>query len=159
MDEKILKWKLSEKPTADNILQLVNGGIITKEEAKKIILDEGQVSQSDIEELKGEVTLLRKMVLGLSEKVGKEKEIIRIIEREIPVYKYYYQNPFWRDNIIWANNYLTTSGSFTTTTGALNNLTADASGSLTLQAMNMNTAKAVQDFPNIINAVSKLNIK
>lgn len=107
-EEKVLKWRLSEKPSSENLLKLVEGGLITKEEAKKIILDEAVFSQSDIESLKDEISLLRKMFLELAEKSERKTEIIKIIEKEIPVYveKYpYYPNyprsPWWYSNVVW----------------------------------------------------------
>jgi polyhydroxyalkanoate synthesis regulator phasin len=96
----ILKWRLSERPTPENLLKLVESGIISKEEAKKIVLDEGEVNQTDIEALKGEMTILRKMVLELSDKTGKTTEIVRIIEKEVP---YYIEK--WNGSSIWKPYY------------------------------------------------------
>lgn len=174
-EEKTLKWKLSEKPTAENLRSLVEIGIMTKEEAKKIVLDESSISQSDIEEIKAEMSLLRKMILELSEKSGKSIEIVRIIEREIPVYKdYYWHRPWWRDNIVWCSNQLASynnTTSYTTSGSAYNALSATPTSSLSMtagvsaknlavQALSSNEVKSnSKDFPNIKDAISKLNIK
>lgn len=81
--EKVLKWKLSEKPTADNISRLVSQGILNKEEARSIILDESELSSKDlknIDDLMKEVELLRKLFLESSRDNIK---VIKIIEKEI----------------------------------------------------------------------------
>ncbi len=127
---KILKWRLSERPTPENLLKLVESGIMTKEEAKSIVLDEGEINSSDIDSIKNELELLRKMVLSISEKTENRTEIIKIIEKEIPIYRdrypYVPQWPWWKDNVIWcasngsvtATNYL---NQMSGTSGLVNN--------------------------------------
>ena len=109
-EEKTLKWRLTEKPTTDNLLKLTEGGIITKEEAKKILLAESVVTQSDIESIKSEISLMRKMILEVIEKTNTQREIIRIVEKEIPIYVEQYRRtpmypyPWWNDTIRWCNS-------------------------------------------------------
>lgn len=117
-EEKVLKWRLSEKPTVENLKSLVDSQIITKEEAKKIVLDESVVSQADIEEIKAEIKLLRKIVLEGNSRT----EIIRIIEKEIPTWK-----PYWGWNQVYTtycSNDLTfgagSTGGTNTINGSLN---------------------------------------
>ena len=106
---KILKWKLSEKPSAENLLKFVEGGVITKEEAKKIVLEDTEITQSQFDELKSEVELLKKIVLKLTEET-RSTGVVKIIEREIPIYIHqYYPQPYtqrywWSDVVLCASN-------------------------------------------------------
>lgn len=101
--ENILKWKLGERPTTDSLCKLVEAGIISKEDAKKIVLETGAVSLADLEAVKAELGLMRKMVLELSEKVGNPQTIVRIIEREVPIY--IRKNPhYWDNYYMWCSN-------------------------------------------------------
>jgi hypothetical protein len=93
-EEKILKWRLAEKPTAQALQDLVKSQIITKEEARQILLDEGEYTSKDIQEIKDEIALLRKLVLETSNGLS----VIKIIEREVPTWK-----PYWS----WTNPYMT----------------------------------------------------
>jgi len=92
-EEKILKWRLAEKPTAQALQDLVKSQIITKEEARQILLEEGEYTSKDLQEIKDELSLLRKLVLETSNST----HIIRIIEREVPTWK-----PYWG----WTNTYM-----------------------------------------------------
>ena len=107
-EEKYLKWRLSEKPTAENLQKLVEVGILTKEEAKEIVLeaiDKKEVN-SEVSALKEEMILLRKLVLELSEKVDSQAAL-RIIKEYVPIniqpvpYKYphYWGDPY----TVWCN--------------------------------------------------------
>lgn len=103
MTKKTIKWRLAEKPSPENLLKLIEGGVLTKEEAKQIVLDDSEVSQSDIDTIKSELELLRKMVL----EQGNSREIIKIIEKEIPIYvrKYPRYEPYWwNDYKIYCSN-------------------------------------------------------
>lgn len=93
-EEKILKWRLAEKPTAQSLQDLVKSQIITKEEARQILLDEGEYTSKDLQEIKDEIALLRKLVL----ETNNGYSVIKIIEREVPTWK-----PYWT----WTNPYLT----------------------------------------------------
>lgn len=93
-EEKILKWRLSEKPTVQNLQDLVKSQIITKEEARQILLDEGEYTSKDIQEIKDEIALLRKLVLETSNQI----QIIKVIEREAP---------YWKPFFTWTQPYST----------------------------------------------------
>lgn len=101
-DEKILKWRLSEKPTATSLQDLVKSEIITKDEARQILLDEVEYNSKDFSDVLDEIKLLRKLVLEISEK--SPQQIIKIIESN-PIYirdiqRYPWVNPY----ITWAVN-------------------------------------------------------
>lgn len=83
-DEKILKWRLAEKPTAQNLQDLVKSEIITKEEARQILLDETQFNSKDFDDVLNEITLLRKLVLELSN--IQPTTIVKIVKEYVPHY-------------------------------------------------------------------------
>lgn len=144
---KILKWKLSEKPTSENVRGLVKDGIITLEEARKIILDFGEVSSSDIEAIKDEIALLRKLVLELSSNSNRPYEIIKIIEREVPYYKPYY-NPY----TVWCS---AASGTSNITNAAMSGV--GGSHTLTLKNPDMEVSYTNgQNHKEKLNAMNKI---
>ena len=76
-----LKWRLSEKPTPQSVVDLVNTGIITKEEAKEILFNQETEESRDQESLKAEIKFLRELVEKLSEGRTQIVETIKYIER------------------------------------------------------------------------------
>lgn len=102
-----LKWKLSMKPTIEDVTKLFNCGIIDKEEARKIILEQtNDVRQTDIEAIKDEIKLLRKLVLENSR--SNPVQIIEIIRKEIQEVPFRWTNPY--------NVYCSTTGTETVNT-------------------------------------------
>lgn len=98
-EKYFLKWKLKEKPTTENVVELVNAHIITKEEARQIVLEKTEdIKMSDIESIKEEVKLLRKLVLELIDKKPSEV-IVKIIEKNIINVPYKYNE--------WTTPYIT----------------------------------------------------
>lgn len=96
----VLKWRLSERPSVDAIEKLLGAGIITKEEARQIILDESEVEPKTVEDLQHELRLLRELVLSLAAR--QPETVIKIIEREIekPYVKPYWSNPY----MVWCSS-------------------------------------------------------
>lgn len=103
-EEKTLKWRLSERPTVENVSQLLSNGILTKEEARQIILEESAIKQSDIEDIKSEIKVLRDLILSQP-----NPQYVQIIRQ--------YQTP----NHGWGNPYYVycSTNSGTNTTGTL----------------------------------------
>ena len=101
-DEKILKWRLSEKPTAASLQDLVKSQIITKEEARQILLDETEFNSKDFDDVLEEMKLLRKLVLEVAER--QPQTIIKIIESN-PVYiRDYPRYPWIQPYVTWCAN-------------------------------------------------------
>lgn len=100
-DEKILKWRLSEKPTASSLQDLVKSQIITKEEARQILLDETEYNSKDFDDIMEEMKLLRKLVMELAEK--QPQTIIKIIESN-PVIIREYPQPWIKPYVTWCYN-------------------------------------------------------
>ena len=107
-EEKILKWRLSEKPTASALEDLVKSQIITKEEARQIILDETEYNSKDFDDVLEEIKLLRKLVLELAEK--SPQTIIKIIESSPIIIREPYRNPWTQPYIAWCSNTANTMG-------------------------------------------------
>lgn len=98
MKKTQLVWRLKEQPTAEALQNLVNAKIITKEEAKQILLSSEEQEDRDKNSLKSEIKFLRELV----EKLSKSRSEIRttIKEIEIPVYRRY---PWWETYSVWCN--------------------------------------------------------
>lgn len=108
MTKKII-WRLKEQPTAKMLQDLFTGGILTKEEAKEILLSHtDQEEEKQIEALKSEVKFLREMVDKLS-----ESKITKIIETIREVEKPYYRQPWYRPYEVWCKAANTDSGPIT----------------------------------------------
>jgi hypothetical protein len=117
-DEKILKWRLAEKPTAQTLQDLVKSQIITKDEARQILLDETEFNSKSFDDVLEEMKLLRKLVLEISER--EPQKTIEIIE------KHYHDYPTWpkqypwsKPYIVWCNNQAQ-SGSFSLSSQMMN---------------------------------------
>jgi hypothetical protein len=80
-DELTVKWKLAEKPTADNLTKLLEAGVLTKEEVRKITIEDSVVTQSDIEAIKSEMKLMRDLILELS---NRQPQYINLIQQRLP---------------------------------------------------------------------------
>lgn len=97
----ILKWRLKDAPTASGIADLVEKNVISKEEAKEIVISSETVEDRDIESLKSENEWLRKLVEKLSQ--NNNTRIVEVIkEIETPVYpKYPWYDPYqrWYDTV------------------------------------------------------------
>lgn len=100
-EEKILKWRLSEKPTVESLTKLVENNILTKEEARQILLDETEYNSKDFDDVLKEIELLRSLVL---ESLNKQPQtVIKIIESS-PIVIRDYQRPYQNPYITWCFN-------------------------------------------------------
>ncbi len=99
MKKKI--WRLSDRPKADDLRTLVEACILTKEEAKDIVLrEEEEIPTDQLKEIKDEIKFLRGMILELSKKEPTViyKYLFDHIQRwEPPIEK----NPYW-----WGRDYI-----------------------------------------------------
>lgn len=122
-----LKWRLTKLPTSEEVTNLVNDKIISKEEARDILFsqeEEGEVAEKD---LKSEIKFLRELVDKLSSSNSKIVEVIK--EVQVPYYRYDWYKPYY----YWVggsgNNSLASTGSSLTTTSG--NYTLAAGGTTT----------------------------
>lgn len=98
---KKLVWRLSKAPTVDELKTAVEASIITKDEAKEMLVrNEEDVPKDQLKEVKDELKLLRDLVM----KIAAEKQFIPltypIIIREI---KEYPRSPWIYPWITWSS--------------------------------------------------------
>lgn len=65
LPEKRLVWKLKDKPSAEGVAMLVEHGVLSKEEAREIILREVTEDTDEVKALKEMVETLQEMVRDL----------------------------------------------------------------------------------------------
>ena len=88
MKKNKLVWRLSTKPTVDEVIRLLESKIITTEEAKELLLrEEEDIPTDQLKEIKDELKLLRELVLA---KIGQKE--VQIIEHH---YKDYWPKTTW----------------------------------------------------------------
>lgn len=136
MKKKI--WKLSSKPTAEDLKTLVEASILTKEEAKDIVLREEEEFTTDhkdqIKEIKEELKFLRDMVLQLS------KRSPEVVYKEI--YKYIdkwpnpYPRPYWQNDWIYLCSNTAQAKGDNVTYSAMSSITNNSASNSITNAMN-----------------------
>lgn len=94
---KKLKWRLSRLPEAQEVSQLVNDKIITKEESREILFSEVDEKDAETKDLKSEIEFLRKLV----EKLSNKSQIIQTIRT---IEKPYYQWGWYQPYQVWCNS-------------------------------------------------------
>lgn len=91
--KEVLKWRLSEKPTAASVIDLINSGVITKEEGKEILFNAETEEDRDKKSLESEIKFLRELVDKLAKNnTSTIVETIRYIEK--PYIQYYWYQPY-----------------------------------------------------------------
>lgn len=143
---KELSWRLKMLPTVDEVAALVEKGIISKDEAKKLLFTEKDEKDRDVKSLEEEIIFLRKLVEKLS-----NSQTTTIIEKIREVEVPYIKRGWYRPYDVWckADNTLNTTGYTLTAnsgSGTLMAMTDGASGSTTLA---YNTANDAGEFSKI----------
>ena len=116
-DEKILTWKLKSLPTVEQIKELRETGIITKEEARQLLFKE-ETPKSDADRVAALEEMVKTLQEMTQELLNKPNNIVNVpFVRTIEVAPR--QRPYW--NEIWMS---TGSGSITTTQSLPNGHTA-----------------------------------
>lgn len=67
---KKLVWRLATRPTTDEVIKLLDAKILTKDEAREILVeekDDKKLSSDTEKDLKDELALLRKLVFKLAD--------------------------------------------------------------------------------------------
>lgn len=129
--EKLI-WRLKEQPSSESLRGLVKDGLLSKEEAREILLSSELVEDRDENSLKAEIKFLRDLVDKLTNKLSNGRntitEIIREIER--PYVKWQWYKPYE----IWCTGSPVYSSAGTMY--ALNSITTDSSGTFTVTTSN-----------------------
>jgi hypothetical protein len=84
-----LKWRLTKLPTPEELTLLVEKQILSKEDAKEILLSSETEEDRDKDSLKSEVKFLRDLVEKLSQSKTQIIETIRTIEKPYRQYEWY----------------------------------------------------------------------
>lgn len=125
MKKKDLKWRLTELPTGDEVASLVEQEVITKEEARELLFNEGEDKSKKVKELEEEVKFLRELCDKLAAKSNGWTTIVREYHDYRPKY------PVWYSSYGGVINAVST-----TTTGAIGaNFTAASVGGGNMQKM------------------------
>ena len=120
---KKIVWRLKDLPTGDEVAELVKVGVLTKDEAREILLVDDTSDPQKIKELEEEVKFLRK----LADKLAGQGNHWTTIVREIGLYTPKY--PTWYANYsnLQAPTYTTTT---TGTTGSTASYSLNAGGNV-----------------------------
>jgi len=127
------KWRLSDLPTPSELTDLVRADILTKEEAREILISLETDEERDKKSLQGEIKFLRELVEKLSN--NRKADIIREIT---VIEKPYIKQPWFQPYYYYATNGLNMYAvNGTTTSGATSaTLTSQANTSLANNASN-----------------------
>lgn len=136
-----IKWRLGRLPEPNEVAQLVTEGILSKDEAREILISHETDEDRDNTSLKGEIKFLRELVQKLSN--NRRTEIVKQIEYiEKPYRRYDWWEPY--------KFYCTTgNGTGSLTIGA--GTTTATAGYLDTSATNAvyTTASSQSDFTDI----------
>lgn len=152
------KWRLSQLPEPSEVVELLKADILTKDEAREILISLETEEDRTKKSLQEEIKFLRELVAKLTTNRSVILEGIRYIEKPYKQYDWY--QPYY----MYANaaqtgvgsTYLTSSGGLTTATGgATTGATTGAIYSLNSSALNQSaqaqqlSGSAPSDFTNI----------
>ena len=91
MKKEVLKWRLAEKPSVHGLQELVSSGIITKQEAREILLTLETEEDRDRKSLEAEIKFLKELV----EKLSNRSQIVETIKYvEKPYYNWDWYKPY-----------------------------------------------------------------
>lgn len=89
---KKLVWRLKEQPTPDSLALMVQQGIISKNEAREILVSSEEIAERDKKSLEAEIKFLRELVATLSKDNVKIVETIKYVEK--PYQKWDWYKPY-----------------------------------------------------------------
>lgn len=116
-----IKWRLKALPETHEIAHLVKEGILTKEEAREILISLETDDDRDKKSLQDEIKFLRQLVESLSSSRSKIIETIRYVEKPYinqqwwPNYQFYCANDTAQNGLIATGTSNTVNALYTTT--------------------------------------------
>lgn len=129
-----IKWRLANRPTPNELTDLVTSGILTKDEAREILISHETDEDRDKASLQDEIKFLRQLVQRLSEGKSQIVETIRYIEKP------YYTKPWYQPYVYYCSSGSTgttaTAGYLDTSVITTANSVLDGSSTLTLSVDN-----------------------
>lgn len=100
MNTKKIVWRLKERPTPLEIIELKKAGLLKDDEAREILFSSEDVEEPDKKALESEIKFLREMVQKLSN--GSNTRIVEIIQE---VHRpYYVQTPWYLQYQVWCSS-------------------------------------------------------
>lgn len=141
MTKTNLKWRLGKLPTSQEVLDLINGKVITQEEARDILFNLETDDERDKKSLEAEIKFLRELVERLSDSRHKIVETIRYVQK--PYYQWEWIRPYevWcssgTNNLVYTSAQAGTSGTITASSSALNTLTTTGTAGITNAVSNL----------------------
>jgi hypothetical protein len=150
MTTKIV-WRLANRPTSEEIVELSKAGLLNKEEAREILFNLETTEDRDKKGLQAEIEFLRKLVQNLST----SRQVVIQTIREVQ--KPYVGQPWYVPYAVWCNSLPTTTGAYYTS-GTLTNSTslsgtastsAQIGGNTTASSYNMQAPDVVTGFTEI----------
>ena len=109
MKETKIVWRLGKLPTTEELRELVKSDILTKEEAREILINLETEEERDKDSLKSEIKFLRELVEKLSKDRGQIVETIKYVEKPYSRYPWYAPYATWCGTGNWTTG--TTAGS------------------------------------------------
>lgn len=91
---KRIIWRLKEQPSTESLLALVNGGLMTKDEAKEVLFSSEEQEDRDKKSLESEIKFLRELVEKLSNR-SETVKIIGTIQPRYVGYPWYQPYQYW----------------------------------------------------------------
>ena len=92
---KKLVWRLGKLPSVQELTQLIDQKIISKEEAREVLFSTKEDWERDKESLESEIKFLRELVEKLSKDRKTIVETIKIIETPYKIYPWYQPYNNW----------------------------------------------------------------
>lgn len=115
----MLNWRLKQLPSVEEVERLIEANIITKEEARSIFFkDSEKPSEDDLEEIKHELSLIRKMITNIPTDVRTTPIIIREIEK----FRRYERYPWFEPYGLYCSTAGGTSGGLSVQGNSVNNM-------------------------------------
>lgn len=92
-----LTWRLKERPSAEGVSKLVEQGIISKEEGRKLLFDKLEYNEVEIKALKEQIEFLK----GVVDTLSKNRSTITTVP-----YTYTIKTPrrFWDNIDVWCKS-------------------------------------------------------
>lgn len=129
-NKKNLSWNLPELPTGGELAELVDTGVISKEEAREIMFGAAESDKEVIKTLQEQIEFLQDLVKELSKN---RPTYIPTITREIHTTRPYYEK-YWGNThkLLGSTGYTVSTGTTTNlASGKMQNAVYATSGSLT----------------------------
>jgi hypothetical protein len=141
MMTKNLKWRLKTPPTAEAVRDLVDAGVLSKDEAREILFTTEDETVEDTTALKSEINFLRELVEKLSSKTNYYPQVWTTIDtrpfRSYPWYSMYSAAASGTTFSTATNNSVQLVNSVNTAASAGSSLAARSDGGLSLGRYNV----------------------